>query len=297
MPPPETLNLETNDGVALRCTYYPGGFVLNPKTKDVTRISGKEVVPIIMLHGWEGQRREFDFTAVLLQRLGHAVVVPDLRGHGESTSARIGPRTVKLERDRMGRVDLENMVLLDVEAVKRFLIDKNNASELNIELLCVVGAELGATVALNWAVLDWNQPQLPAFKRGRDVKALVLLSPPASFKGLNANAALKHPIIQSALSVMIVVGKDDREGYREAKSIHTRLEKARERLPTDPKERQKRQDLFFIEPATSLSGTKLLTPRGLSVNQDLVTFLQLRLVSKKGGISLGRDVKSPLASQ
>ena len=81
---------------------------------------------------------------------------------------------------------------------------------------------------------------------------------------------------------MIVVGAGDESGHRIAKSIHDRLLKSRGPLPTDPKERQQRQNLFFLEPTTSLSGTKLLTPKGLNVNQDLAAFLHLRLGSKKG---------------
>ena len=180
-----------SDGVSIRCSYYPGGFIENLKTKEVTAVPGTEVIPILMLHGWDGQRTEYDFTASFLQRLGHAVLVPDLRGHGESLVRRQGAREIQIDRGELSTPEIKSMVL-DIEACKRFLLERNNAEELNIELLCVVGAEFGATLAVNWAVMDWSWPQLPAYKQGRDVKSLVLLSPVQAFKGVTLNDALKH---------------------------------------------------------------------------------------------------------
>jgi pimeloyl-ACP methyl ester carboxylesterase len=186
LPPVEQLTLETKDAVLIRCTYFPGGVFEEPRQEGeeprFARRPGKEVVPVILLHGWEGGRGEFDFLARMLQRRGHALLAPDLRGHGESTTRRLltgAQQTVS--RDSFRSDDLYAMVL-DVEACKRFLLEKNNLAELNIELLCVIGADLGAAVALNWAQHDWNWPQLPTFKQGRDVKALVLLSPWQSSK-------------------------------------------------------------------------------------------------------------------
>ena len=46
------------------------------------------------------------------------------------------------------------MVTCDMEAVKKFLWERNNAGELNIDKLCVVGAEMGASVAVNFALAD-----------------------------------------------------------------------------------------------------------------------------------------------
>lgn len=293
IPAVQKLTLDTHDGVALRCSYYPGGFVENFKTKEVTAVPGTEVIPILMLHGWDGQRSDFDYTAGFLQRLGHAVLAPDLRGHGESLKRRQGAREVPIDRGSLRAAEIRS-TLLDVDACKRFLLERNNAKELNIELLCVVGAEFGATLAVNWAVVDWSWPQLPGYKQGRDVKSLVLLSPVQSFKGVHWNEALKHPVIRNGLSIMIVAGTGDESGHRIAKSLHDRLLKARGPLSNDPKERQQKQDLFWMEPATSLSGAKLLTPKGLNVNQDLAGFLHLRLGSKKGDFPW-TERKHPLA--
>jgi hypothetical protein len=294
IPKPENLPLTTRDGVLLHCTYYPGGYV-QKTPKEAVRIPGKEVVPIIMLHGWEGRRRERDLdrTASWLQRTaGHAVVVPDLRGHGDSVLQRVpGGREEKISLSRMRSRDLYAMQA-DVEAVKKFLLDKNNAGELNIEMLCVIGADMGAIVATNWAAYDWSRPQLPSFKQGRDVKALVLLSPRKSFKAMTLNAAIKHQIIRSTMPVMIVAGSGDRKQHSEAKSIYAQLERSRKPQPREVEDRT----LFFVEPDTTLSGTKLLTPSGLKVYQLIGRFIDWRLVSNKDELTW-KERKNPFDTE
>ena len=41
------------------------------------------------------------------------------------------------------------MVREDMRAVKDFLWERNNAGQLNIDKLCIVGADMGASVALD----------------------------------------------------------------------------------------------------------------------------------------------------
>jgi pimeloyl-ACP methyl ester carboxylesterase len=245
---------------------------LDPASELIKPIQKKDVVPVILLHGWQGQRREFDFTASFLQSRGHAVIAVDLRGHGGSRTRLRYNREVLLDLDRMRRDELGAMIW-DVDAAKRFLFGKNNEGELNIEMLCVVGAEMGAIVATNWVSLDWDWPQLPAGRQGRDAKALVLLSPLESHKGVTLNRALRHPAIRNVVSVMIVAGTEDEEGLRDALSIYNRLERFRPSSSAD--------SLFLYEPETSLRGTKLLRTRGLTVNERIARFLQLRLVANK----------------
>ncbi|MEX0820173.1 MAG: alpha/beta fold hydrolase [Pirellulaceae bacterium] len=280
IPDPEAVTVQATDGMSIRCSYYPGGFVETPGDKKdkpkIVKKPGKEVVPVLMLHGWDGRRRDFDELATTLQKQGHAVIVPDLRGHGDSSTIQLANGQIEeIDRDRMRPADMAKM-LYDVEAAKKFLLDKNNAGELNIELLCVVGADVGATVAVNWAAYDWSRRQLPAFKQGRDVKALVLVSPKTSHRGLSLNKSLSHPIIQKFLSVMLIVGEGDRDASRDAKSIHSRIEKMRDE---PPKELEK-QDLFYLRPNTTLQGTQLINVPGLPLRQNIGLFIELRLVRK-----------------
>lgn len=271
-PEPEDVELQTTDGVSLQATYY-GSLV------------GKNAVPVILLHGFKGDRRDFDELALFLQQAGHAVIVPDLRGHGESTKMQRPGSGVSMTMSpsSLRKDDIIAMSAKDgdLEAVKRFLMKKNNAGELNIEKLCVVGAEMGATVALNWTALDWSWPALATGKQGQDVKALVLISPQWAYKGVPITAAANTPAVRSELSIMIIVGKGDSSSSRDAARIYKALEKFRPAPPEDPKEAAEKQDLFFDRPNTTLGGTKLLGEKSLKINPRIERFIDLRLAQKK----------------
>ncbi len=292
IPDPQAVTVETSDRISIRCSYYPGGFVEKPgEKKDEPKVEqkpGKEVVPIIMLHGWGGSRRDFDVLASQLQKAGHAIIVPDLRGHGDSSSIQLANGEVKpIDRDRMRPADLAGM-LLDVEAAKKFLMDKNNAGDVNIELLCIVGADVGSIIAVNYAAFDWARRQLPAFKQGRDVRALVLISPQESHKGFTLTKALVYPVVQNSLSIMLIVGEQDRTASREAKSIHGRLERQRT-VPTDPRD----LDLVYIRQDAMLQGTQLINVPGLPLRDYIATFIEHRLARKAGDYPW-TERKSPL---
>jgi pimeloyl-ACP methyl ester carboxylesterase len=274
IPPPEQITLTTDDQLSLKATYYAG--------VDAAR-RGKEIVPIILLHGHKGNRNELADLAAYLQGLmsadeqpiGHAVIVPDLRAHGESIY--VAGRDRPLEVERLRPDDFRNMVRFDLEAVKKFLMSKNNAGELNIEKLCVVGADMGAIVGATWAAADWSWPVLAGQKQGRDVKALVLLSPPRDFKGMSIYQALDHPAVRQELSLLISVGDGNARALADARSIYSRLEKFHPEPPAE--EAAERKSLFFDPRPTSLEGTKMLGEK-LGVEENLSQFITLRLVNK-----------------
>jgi len=258
-------DLLTRDGVVLKATFFPSN-------------KGKDAVPVILLHSWKGDRREYSALApVLQQKAGHAVLVPDLRGHGESTQQQIGNNVRTLDAAKFNPADFGRMVQYDMETLKSFLMDKNNEGELNIEKLTVVGAEMGAGVALNWAAQDWSWPPLAGKKQGQDVKGLVLLSPEWSFRGLSARAAMNHPAVQSRLSVLIGVGERDAKAVAEAKRLYSVFE--RYHLEPPPEEATEKKDLFFGNFDTDLQGTKMLG-RSLPVEAWIANFIQLRLVKQ-----------------
>lgn len=267
IPKPETLTLETKDRVGLRCTYYPG-------------MNGKDTVPIIMIHDFEGRRTEYDALAKGLQRVrGHAVIVPDLRGHGDSNRRRgfdgdeqsISPKDLK-------PADFVAMVELDLEKVKGFLMKKHNEGELNIELLTVIAAgAMGSVVGVNWVAKDYSAPPTLVTKQGQDVRALVLLSPAGNYKSLKTAAAFKHPFIGHKLSTMLIGGSKEAD----IKTIYNLLKRQHAPTPSDDEERAKHQDLFYFLEDTDLRGTKLLNPRdGLGVDKKILQFIDLRCVNK-----------------
>ena len=262
IPAPETKKLTTKDGVSLSCRFYPG-------------IHKKDAIPIMVVHGWEERGSQYATLALSLQKRGHAVIVPDLRGHGLSTKRKTPQGLATIRRDRMNKQDLLSMVM-DLEACKSFLRQQNNEGLLNLEQLCLIGSDLGALIALEWAVRDWNAPRLPTLKQGQDVKALVLISPPQSFKGLTAQAAYTHPQV-SRLSTLIITGKENTRAFSDARRIHNRFEKARDKLPKSQKE-----SLYNYGCKTTKQGADLFA-KGVDPNPLALisNFVRLRLEKRK----------------
>jgi pimeloyl-ACP methyl ester carboxylesterase len=275
---PEPIDLELRDktglpltkDVLIKATYYPG-------TK------GKETIPLIMLHGWKGSRAEFAGLATALQRdHGYAILVPDLRGHGESTSY-LGDTDKTLEADRLNPAHWEAMVA-DVEACKKFLMEKHNAEQLNIEKLGIVAADTGAVVGMYWAVADWHWPVLAGgVKQGQDVKCLILLSPSWNVeKGrLNMGEVIRDPA-QKNLACYIIYGSErGGKAAGDARRIHTALEPLHLKDP---------QSLLIYPIKTSLQGTKLLTVNQLGMPEAISKIVDLRL----GGVTIPwRDRSGP----
>ncbi|MCE9554720.1 MAG: alpha/beta hydrolase [Planctomycetes bacterium] len=265
---PMVVPLQTRDGVQLKCTFYPS-------TK------GKKAVPVVILHEWKGKRSDYKDLALFLQSKGHAVMVPDLRGHGESTTMRIGPdKTITLKAIKIKKKDIELMVLEDMEAVKRFLRDeKNNEGELNLEKLCIIGVEMGAVVAANWALLDWDTPVFPPpHKRGQDVKALVLVSPEWSFKGVSMAPAIENAKLQANLSIMLMVGSKDTKALEAAEKIENKLARFHPE-PADGEAKSKKT-LYMVKLDTSLQGAKLVNQVELKTDRIISGFIDLRLVEQ-----------------
>jgi pimeloyl-ACP methyl ester carboxylesterase len=277
-PPPkldEDLLLHTRDGLQLAVTYYP------PATSEKLQEGlGKKTIPIVLLHGWKQSRNDYKDLAHFLQKRGYAVIVPDLRGHGGSTRRIGASRDDTLDAARMTPGQFSLMVTQDMRAVKDFLWEKNNAGELNIDKLCVVGAEMGASVALNFALLDAvdqerNRVQRPDYKLGCFVKALVLISPELSFKGLPIRNAAAYPPVQRDISIMILVGKQNAKALAEAKRLYGIFEKSHPEPTGDDK--LDKQTLFLGELDTLLQGTKLLD-RKFNLPAVIADFVNRRLV-------------------
>jgi pimeloyl-ACP methyl ester carboxylesterase len=267
LPPPQSVALKrTRDGVQLSAVFYPS---------KLGNEQQKEAVPVILLHSFKGSHVDFAPLALALQEADCAVLVPDLRGHGQSMRRLLPDGQEKeLEASLFNRLDFEAMASAeqdgggDVEVCKSFLMQRNNARELNIDKLCIVGSELGATVAVNWAAKDWSWPVLVGSgKQGQFVKALVLVSPQWSFKGMLIAPAVGNREFDSHLSWMIVVGEQESKAMGEAKRLNQALDRY---LPAFAKAQGKPSVDFHPVP-TSLQGTKLLTTPNLTA--DIVRFI------------------------
>lgn len=272
IPDPEEITRDTKDGVVLKMTYFPGTL-------------GKKSAPIILLHGWGGQRGDLEPLGKYLQSLGHACLSVDLRGHGESVRAKVTEKNGEvgfkdLDRNDFQKAHMESMAY-DVEAAKRFLLEKNNLGECNIEALGIVACDVSCLVAMRWSIADWSVQNLPAFKLGQDIKALVLLSPVTSYKGYVASDFFTNPYTRKQISVLLAAGKEDPKSLAEVKRLHSKLQSFHPKPTGDRSLDAKTQDLFLVEvDKTGLAGSKLLSP-ALPVAKNIGVFFNLRLTEKQ----------------
>lgn len=273
--PPIDVTITTKDGVQLRATYYPSS-------------AGQQAVPVVMLHDFNETRAVFDPLARALQNppapaspavpqiASRAVLAVDLRGHGGSKSARAANgSTFELQSNRFQQGDFRAMVDLDMEAVRSFLVEQNDAGKLNLNSLGLVGSGMGANVAMLWAAKDWAAPPLPVRKQGQDVKALVLLSPRWNFNGLTLRDPLKFPPIQQDLSILLAYGAGDKAVSKDCQDVIKILGKYHPEPPADRVEQLK--DFFVYAPETNLQGTKLLTSDAFGIGPKIFSFLESRL--------------------
>jgi pimeloyl-ACP methyl ester carboxylesterase len=293
---PTDVELVTADGVVLTATWYASK-------------QGKDAVPVVLLHMFGGSRSDYHSLASLLHKGleggdqakggdGYAVLVPDLRGHGDSTHRR--GRGAPLKATTMARAEFSRMVTFDMQRIKSFLLEKNNAGQLSIEKLVVVGAEMGASVAVNWARLDWSVPLQGNRRQAQDVKVLVLISPQWSTKGLPLQPALRgnpfvtlvwDPRLQAVLknneainfrrpypldfrrevAVKIYAGSGKSSAVKDAKRVYDMLK---------PYHGEDDPDLSGGTVKTSLQGTKMLNVPALNLDASIAQFIQERLESR-----------------
>lgn len=157
---PERVTLETDDKVPV---IIVGAYTPPPPDPKAPRRPA-----VVLLHMYGEDRSSFDPLVPALHEAGFAVLAIDLRGHGES----VGPASLKLSekaKDRDPRL-FRDMVK-DVEAACCWLSRRN---EVDPARWVIVGASVGASVALEYAAAD------------RSVDGLVLLTPGLDYLGLDS---------------------------------------------------------------------------------------------------------------
>ncbi len=267
-------SLTTKDGVELKVTYYAS-------------TEGKNATPVVLLPDLMDSRSVVESLALRLQtpdknlkdtHSSFAVLAVDLRGHGDSTKQVLGGERRTVDAAKLSREDLMAMVQYDMEAVRKFLVDRNDEGQLNINRLSIVGAGLGASVAVNWAAVDWSAPPLAVGKQGQDVKALVLLSPLWKNKGLTLQNALRQPGVRQEIAFCMLYGDKDRQVQADVKRIEKQLERyhpaPKSPSPDDP------HDLVAKGAPTGLQGTKLLKEGGREAEATIIRFLADHVQSK-----------------
>jgi dienelactone hydrolase len=131
-----------------------------------------------------------------LAKEGFAVLAIDLRGHGESTKR--NGKTIRVKEFKRGKDFLD--IKKDVKAAKEFLKRK----KLDTKDLILIGASIGANIALNYAIED------------KDVKKLVLLSPGRDYSGVKTLKAMK----EYDGKLFICASKDDPYSFSSVKELY-----------------------------------------------------------------------------
>lgn len=292
-PAPRNITVETKDYMRIHCTYYAS------KLDDA-----KNAIPVMMIPGWEGRRVEYDYLAKRLQSIGYACITVDLRGHGQSTS-RIAPyndptylkrnriKLPSIETRTMKAADME-MMYQDIDAVKLFLREENDKQKLNLEALVVIASDFSTVLATNWVVREYAWPSYVGRRQGKNVKALVLLSPTMSAEGITCRKTMGAPAVLSQ-SFLLVSGAANRNANaRQAIEYHNRIDTGiPDPRPDDPPALKERR-LFLLQKPVEIQGTRLLDPKlGLKVDVDIAKFLDARLIKKLDQYKWSQRVPDP----
>jgi pimeloyl-ACP methyl ester carboxylesterase len=226
-------SVEGAGGWPIKFSYYPA----LEKLPNGTTQKLDEAPAVMLIHGKEGDRLFWDRTsaptggagkpfAEVLQSQGYAVVAIDMRKHGDSAQEGQGD---------IVPADFEAMVI-DLAAVKAFLMEQHQAKLLNIRKLGIIALDEMTPVAAAFAEADWraipyDDHAIATEKtpRGQDVRALVLVTPVGSTGRLQtiasvkflANANLVAVVGNPALTpaVMLMAGKKDTEGMKIGRSL------------------------------------------------------------------------------
>lgn len=262
IPKYEHIILDTPDGVRLKCTYFAP-----PRLKDAAEDApATPAIPFILLHDWEGDRRQLLKYGLFLQKSGHAVIVPDLRGHGQSVSVEGLKKPLDYKKFRKQEVMSAQK---DIERCKKFLVQKHNKGEVNIDLLSVLAVGETSVLAVQWVLNDWfafpsHSPQ--GIKQGQDVKSLMLVSPVKKIAGVSMANNIQHPLFTgvdgSAAMPMLVLWSNFEKTAKESKEIAEILGKHRPDVSKieDREERLKASELIEINTKKSrFSGVEMLS--------------------------------------
>ncbi len=264
VPQPETVLIETKDAVELRAEWFGG-------TK------AKETVPMIMIHDWDSDRSALTKLARRFQKEhGLAVIVPDLRGHGQSLTVK--GLDDELDRKRFKKNELAS-IFEDIDACRRFLQAKNDQGELNLDLLTVLACGKTSIQAANWCVTDWSWAPLNGVKQGQNVKSLFLISPVRRFKSLSLSQALKTPIFASksnALPILLFWGEDNKTSEKEGQAIYNALKKSR-RQPD--KFSWDSHSVFHVYYESDLASEDLLDDRSEDIGAKIIQVIENKIIA------------------
>ncbi len=172
------VSLKTEDGFSIVSTFH-----------EANSDTG-----IILLHMLNRNRNDWNHFAEQLQKENYKILSIDLRGHGQSTSK--NGRNVGWQT--FSESDFNDMIL-DVKAAKEFLEQKN------VKKFVVIGASIGANIAINYAAED------------SEISGVILLSPSLDYRGVKPESSVKD---YGNRSILIVASEDDEYSASSSKALH-----------------------------------------------------------------------------
>lgn len=230
--PPVDKTLLDNRGWPIHITYYE-----SPGDKDS---------PVaILVPGAEGieksrTRKVWDGVAKALQKEKYAAITVDLRKHGDSFPVLDDDKKAKLAR--LGTADYQAMAGVDLELVKAFLMQEHEEQKLNIRKTGIAAAGsscliVSAFAAADWVKPPWNDAPVDIYKtpRGQDIRAIMMLSPKSSVRGINISDTMKI-IAEPARGVAVHIwyNPEERREVADAKKVYRFLE-LRQEDPEEPR--------------------------------------------------------------
>ena len=187
----ETISFKTSDGVTIAGTFY------RPE-----RLRMEKVPIVLLVHALGRTRADWAEFARECTTEGYCALAIDLRGHGESLSFGGQLRSWQeftefdfkaMERDLKGAVD--------------WLKARREANE---DRIAIVGASIGANLAINYSITD------------RRVRTVVLLSPGLNYRGVETLYAAEH---YGTRAIMIVASENDKPSGTDAAALYDAVEK------------------------------------------------------------------------
>lgn len=208
--------------------------------------------------------------------------IQELSGAGKPTTEKID----QSEEFRNGK-ELAFALPNDLSAVKEYLLTKHNEGVLNIRRLGIVGAELGAAIAIEWM----NREEFPIGRHqgfeplDGDVAAAVLISPSMSIAGYRLVADFNQQ--GQSIPMMIISGNDGKvadDAERMARKLRVpnrQLVKQEDDKKSNKPRSKDRQGSGFFKVESKLVGSELLRPPVEKLDQYIGGFLKDNLTKDK----------------
>ncbi|MBU0472438.1 MAG: alpha/beta hydrolase, partial [Nanoarchaeota archaeon] len=163
--------IQTSDGLKISANFFP-----------VDSDKG-----VVLLHMLDGEKNDWNSIVPKLTANKFNVLAIDLRGHGMSS----------LDWRDFSETDFSRAVL-DIVVAKSYLEEKG------VTKIGVIGASIGANLALKYASQDKN------------IDSLVLLSPSFNYKGVKTS----EDVLRFEGSALIIVDKEDSQSADDSLQLY-----------------------------------------------------------------------------